>query len=82
MGLGTLAEDPGDASTKGAALAALIQALDDPDSRVVVNVALWLPSFGAAAGPALPSLRRAFQHLSGGDAETLAVTIKAIEAKQ
>jgi HEAT repeat protein len=82
MGLGTLAEDPGDASTKGAALAALIQALDDPDSRVVVNVALWLPSFGAAAGPALPSLRRALQHLSGGDAETLAVTIKAIEAKQ
>ena len=82
MGLGTLAEDPGDASTKEAALPALIHALDDPDSRIVVNVALWLPSFGAAAGPALPSLRRALQHLSGGDAETLAVTIKAIEAKQ
>jgi len=82
MGLGALIKDPGDASIKEMALPALIQALDDPNETVVVYAALSLRSFGPAAAPALPPLRRALQHLSGGMAEALADTIKAIEAKQ
>jgi HEAT repeat protein len=81
-GLGALIKDPGDAWIKKATLPVLIQALDDPDSMVVVYAALSLRPLGPAAAPALPSLRRALQHLSGGMAEALADTIKAIEAKQ
>ena len=80
-GLGALIKDPGDATTKEAALRALIRVLDDPAASVVIHVAAALRLLGPAAAPALPSLRRALQHESGGMAEALAGTIKAIEAK-
>ena len=81
-GLALLAKDRGDASTRDAALKALIQALNDSDPYVVVWTAQALRSFGQAASAALPSLRRALQQLNGDEAGAVKATIELIEAKQ
>ncbi|MBV8904475.1 MAG: HEAT repeat domain-containing protein [Acidobacteriia bacterium] len=78
-GLAMLAKDPGDVSTKDDALKALVQALNDSDSNVVVWTASALRAFGPAATTALPSLRRALGRLNGDAADAIKAAIELIE---
>lgn len=81
MALDNLVEHPGDTWIREAVLPVLIRAVDDSESRVAFYATVGLKTYGPAAAPALPALRRT---LARGDAflnAPIADAIKAIEAK-
>jgi HEAT repeat protein len=76
-----LFKDPGDVWIKEAALPGLIQALDDPDSRVAFDSAQALQACGPVCAPALPAIRRALSIAEGTKALLIRDAISAIEGK-